>query len=328
MKFEFEERDYWKYERNNAQYLVIEKYKDYELTECLAFEMARRTQKGRFQIYLANKINKQHELTHLLPPLHSKIMKELQNEDSEKMHCFYLDDVSWHPFDIIKWFKRVPIYKNAPDFEEAIISIKKGIINFKEKHRTIKRELFPTFTCPIPAIRKDISKEVDITLNLALPKEELLAYVAAIKDNYDKDHTTISFDREVEPSDAINELKPRGFGKKLEVPNMKKRLYADMFFVYDCLNTKDGKEHRNEAIQYVMSELEKYYSEILADDIINKSHKERIGDEKFKERLKEKLKADYILGRTPRTIKKYNELMCTFIDNERYKELLTGEKVK
>ena len=357
--FEFEERDYWEIERGDKEYLEIENFKDYELTECLAFEMFRRNSTAK----------QQREDINQVLDIHQKAVFEfIANEEAElnkdgydsyiKSHykaVEFRDKFFYSHFDCIK------VNNNFLNFDDYVssskehqmrksyelTSYKNGLIGIRKKEKEsikvglldeidhniqpifrVKSDLFPVFSRPLPYIPNSKTKEALIPLNLALPKDELVAYVKAIKDNYDKDHTTISFDREVKPSSAINELKPRGFGKKLEVPNMKKRLYADMFFVYDCLNTKDGKEHRNEAIKYVMSELENYYSEILADDTINKKHKERIGDKKFKERLKEKLKADYTLGRTPKTIKKYFKLMHDFIDNERYKELLTGEKVK
>ncbi len=330
MRYEFEERDYDTIQRNSARYLVIEKFKDYELTECLAFEMAIRTKKGKAQIALAMKAMEEYESIYLAPPPSSKIRREIEEEETlhGRGYLVYLDDVSWHPFEVSKWIKRVPIHKNAPDFKEATFSIKKGLTKFKDEHRTIKRNIYPRFTCPTPSIRKDISKEIDITLNLALPKEELLAYVEALKDNYDKDHESISFENEVELVNPYKDLNVRGMKGAPEVPNMKKRLYADMFFVYDCLSTEDGKKHRGSAIQHIMHQLEEYYAEVLANDIINNKHKERIGDDEYKKRLKDNLKNDYNLTRTDKTIKEYYKKMVDFIDNERYKELLTGIKQK
>lgn len=338
MDYDFEEREYWEIERGADKYSEIENFKDYELTECIAYEMAHRRFMQNLddmklitkwinvlieempKSYIPNRLHKDQSLQKL----------EFSIDDIEKfdpgfkyyyagtsfLGCKYyfseifepLKDVEDCSFTLYPGdrFQKIQLYKDETYNDEGRLKTK--II--ESSQRTIDIEKLMPPRKARPSIPKEKSKVINIKLNLALPKDELLAYVAAIKDNYDKDHSTISFERKVEPSDALDEIqKRRNASGKL--PNAKKMAYADMFFIYDCLNAASDDEI-DEAIMHIKDEIKEYYTQkIMEHENINKGAA--------------RIKARNI---DPKTIHRYYELMQDFIDNERYKELLTGEMVE
>ena len=341
MSFEFEERDYWEFERGADEYLEIENFKDYELTQCLAFEMFRRNSTAKQQREDINQVLDIHQkaVFEFIANEEAKLTKDGYDSyiKSHYKAVEYRDKFFYSHFDCIKVnndFLNFGDYVSSSKEHQMrksyeLASYKNGVIGVRKKEKEsidlglldeidhnilpifrVKSDLFPVFSRPLPYIPNSKSKEALISLNLALPKDELLAYVAAIKDNYDKDHTTISFGREVEPSDALDNIQKRRNASG-ELPNAKKMAYTDMFFIYDCLNAAPDDEI-NKAIRHIKKEINMYYTQKIMED----------------KKMSEGAASLIARNIDPKTIKRYYEIMQDFIDNERYKELLTGEKVE
>jgi hypothetical protein len=135
----------------------------------------------------------------------------------------------------------------------------------------------------------DNSKTGNFDINLALPKDELMAYISKIKDEYDKDNSIIKRPLELIGEDLSvadeNLLIHKGTGK------YNKYRVADMFFIYDGI--KKGMRKAK-----IINELNYYY--------YDKDNKNTNYDYK--------------------TLDKYYEIATELIDNLKYKELITGVK--
>jgi hypothetical protein len=141
-----------------------------------------------------------------------------------------------------------------------------------------------------PELINSFKKEIKIELNLSLPKNELIAYISKIKDDFDECNSVIKHPLELikEKSNKIDEnlLIHKGNGK------YNKYRVADMFFIYDGM--KKGMKKAK-----IINELNYYYY-----DKDNKN-----------------------TNFTYDTLNTYYEKAIELIDNLKYKELITGVKI-
>ncbi|QKF77152.1 hypothetical protein [Arcobacter defluvii] len=141
-----------------------------------------------------------------------------------------------------------------------------------------------------PKLINSFKKEIKIELNLALPLDELIAYVSKIKNEYDKDNSIVKNPLELLGEDLNkadeNLLIHKGTGK------YNKYRVADMFFIYDGM--KKGMKKAK-----IINELNYYYY-----DKDNKN-----------------------TNFTYDTLNTYYEKAIELIDNLKYKELITGVKI-
>jgi hypothetical protein len=184
------------------------------------------------------------------------------------------------------------------DKEKALLRcevLKEGC-KYQEDSKRIIKDYFSKENLKIgglslkPELKFDSNVKYDISLNLALPKDELIAYISKIKDEYDKDNSIIKSPFELigEDLDIADEnlLIHKGTGK------YNKYRVADMFFIYDGM--KKGMKKAQ-----IINELNYYYY-----DKDNKN-----------------------TNFTYDTLKNYYEKAIEFIDNLKYKELITGVKI-
>ena len=176
-------------------------------------------------------------------------------------------------------------------------NILKGGYKYQEDSKTIIKDYFKrknlkidTLLLSRPELKFDSNIKSDISLNLALPKDELIAYISKIKYEYDKDNSIIKGPLELIGEDLSvadeNLLIHKGTGK------YNKQRVADMFYIYDCdkLNIKKSK---------IINELNYYYYD---KDTKNTNF-------------------------TYDTLNKYLGYAKSLIDDLKYKELITGAKI-
>jgi len=290
--------------RFDNQYKDIEKFKDFELTQCIAYEMAIRNpeRKKLQEEYLKqsftknidkwidrfNNIETDEEFKALIlefikvEGINNTIVEEndkLQYAIEEK--SFFSprreSDIKLLNDVIITYLLRDSQRKQASN--SAIIdsdSLTESIMNDDGTTKTIHNgiinyeKLFPKFTRPHPVIPKNMSKEIDIKVNLKLPAKELLAYVEVIKKNYDASNgeafqaatlltTTAEIDREIFSIQI--KMKRKGSKSKLEMPEKtQQEVYADLFFLYDVY--RDGSiKKQNDKYNYFCDKLLTYYTD-------------------------------------------------------------------
>ena len=156
------------------------------------------------------------------------------------------------------------------------------------------RKVVESFSRPKLSIPAIYNKNVELELNLALPKNELIAYVSLIKEKFDEQKELIK-----SPIELLGaELSSMGLeaidAEQVYKKDRRKTLpekCADLFFIYDC-NTN------NLSMDYTIDKLSQYWNE------------ERNA---FPEQFQIK------------TYKRYLKTAKDFIGNRKYQSLLIGQ---
>ncbi|KIM07181.1 MAG: hypothetical protein KU29_07460 [Sulfurovum sp. FS06-10] len=367
-----------KIKRSDAIYLEIESFADYELTQCIAYEMAVR---NKDNVEAINKIIKYHDyyeqniktlnkepynfddaliqqieypfnvLEEMIYELEFfNIMDDIFAKDNRLPHKIYtiIDQVNtfkksygcYDYGDILNKEKDTSLihYQSAdlmvlreekkhdgfiintefsiPDDDEIAYNENEELIStvdeLSKKIRTeinyngtkkslhgignIATKIYTNFKRPLLNINDGAySISADITVNINQPINELMAYLTYVK------HTLSNTNDLKAPVEIIGVSLQKAdnlicdkTGKCFDSRQIlsKQERLADMFFIYDALN--DGMTQRQ-----VQNEIFNYYA--------GKGIETKTMDAK--------------------TLKKYKEIALDYIDNKRYKELITGVKI-
>ena len=264
--------------RDDAIYKEIEEFKDYELTYCIAYEMAIRNDevKELLNILKEREMDSSISIKHL-----KKLIKYGVNSRSPKKAN----------------------YKYSIEYEIAgrlvgTQSDKNAIWKRVDSDEKIINTLFPIdkkvkIGLSRPQLEFKNSKVAAVDINFSLPKKELLAYVEKIKDDFDKDFSMIKtpielLEEEIQKADnLVCDEKGKCFDPRLILTKQQKM--ADMFYIYDCLKVGISR-------QKIRSKIYNYYADLGTETIT----------------------MDY------KTMKRYKEIAKAYIDNLKYKEMITG----
>ncbi|MGJ0336337.1 hypothetical protein [Aliarcobacter cryaerophilus] len=264
--------------RSDSIYQEIENFEDYEYTNCIAYEMMIRCPEVlKDREWLVNE---------LIPLYHDdKITKD------ELYEIFYLKDYGLDFFNLA----------HIDNLNRGFFDGKKISIEILKNNNYFQRKSFSsndfTFKDNIeikinvhlsrPKLRFPKNPRSICKLNFNLPKDELIAYISKIKDEYDKENSIIKSPLEMIgiESEKAND----------QVPG--KRTIADKFFIYDYYKAVKHKSLADIDIwRDIDLELIMYYDHDV-------------------------LKGDYY---SEKTYKNYKKEMIDFIDNLGYKKLITG----
>jgi len=266
--------------RGDAIYQEIENFADYEFTNCVAYEMAIRNDEVKEAIAKYNKIKTKHcdgginldEIT-LVGEVRKKYLIDLYmlNRESEPKDYDGIDESeylrNYEGYIIKAYYKRKFIDED-------------GIKKEKVCWHDYRREITPNFKRPHFFINEDEaegeynqSKAVALReINLVLPKDELIAYISKIKDDFNKDNSIVQTPFELLTGETIE----RDTDKKLS-----KKLIADMFYCYDCVKIELQKQER--VNQELQTKLDDEIQNIKNDDWYDtEQKKEQIRQEKQK----------------------------------------------
>lgn len=186
------------------------------------------------------------------------------------------------------------------------------------------------FSRPRLTVPRIIDKTTDLKINFSLPIEELIAYITKIKEDYDADNSIIKNSLELlgDELDKSDEMKSKALPKdKVK----RKKTMADAFYIYDTWKileieyaekTKELKEKLEKDIQDIKHNLnyDKYDKKSKIEDLkIN-------NDFNLSNYTKVSLKTEIAnrLNISIDTVDKLHTLMIKYIDNLKYKELITG----
>ena len=280
-------------QRDDLIYKEIEEFQDYELTNCIAYEMAIRSQNYTYSIEVIN-----------LDVISGIDLNNTDISDSDKNYLLDVIELS----DYIKIFSNNKSNKlNFIEFlqmDEQIKSIMNETMNFEDRlnkygkveclkilNKKSKKEILNKLINPPklnikhsrPKIKINETSLFSIDLNLNLPKEELIAYISKIKDEYDKNNSIIKT-----PLELLGETLEKSDNKKIP-KKPKASVYADWFYIYDYWKYEKALGKTDKEI-FVALEIE---------NIIP-----------YKEDM----------------IRKIRDKMKYFIDDLGYKELITGVK--
>lgn len=277
-------------------------FKDYEYTNCIAFEMAIRNND-----FVKNIIEDINELNNdfLSSSLNSKKFSYYKRYALSILREHGIREDRLYEIKKIKKLYGIAVIdflleniNHEIDFiDELSAELKEGYeikqygvpqdYNDYDLNPAVNNIVTPNFARPYFKYKDGVN--VEFELNLALPIDELIAYVSKIKDEYDKNNSIIKnplelLGKDLDKADE-NLLIHKGTGR------YNKHRVADMFFIYDGM--KKGMKKSK-----IISELNYYY--------YDKNEKDTNYDYK--------------------TLDKYYGIAIDLIDNLKYKELITGIK--
>ena len=301
--------------RSDSIYKEIEEFKDYELTNCIAFEMAIRNNqvfkideeqselnynlkdfdidenikqdildfavvnnymKKSYDEFLEKEIEKSRNST-------QEEIKVSQNERKQNIFKHYEIFIKNKGLDLLNDEQLYKEHGNLTNYKDFSNKTKKYLI---EKSFELRPKIIEEFSRPTLKIENTL--KIDIIINPNLPKDELISYVSKIKDEYDKNNSIIK-----SPLEILGEVLEKNNNKHTQ-KKPKAEKYADWFYIYDCyqiLKADDGSKS-NETIyneidllllEYYDSTKEDYYSIETYKKTIMKNMKYLIDELGYKE---------------------------------------------
>ena len=204
-----------------------------------------------------------------------------------------------------------------------------------------------------PTLKIDKSKIFKVELDLSLPKEELLDYVSKIKDDFNnktnamiktpidlliydsslmeyigKENNTSEINRKL---DALEDILLDDKTDNSNIKKLKKKLIADSFFIYDYVTArqeqiKKGNELKFQEYEEQLQEIKNNPYVTPKDRKIQQQELKKEFEENTNTRINELL--EDIEDFTPATARRYYYYIKPFIDDCKYKELITGTSSK
>jgi hypothetical protein len=281
--------------RSDPIYIEIENFKEYELTNNIAYEMAIRNEK------VAQLKKRTDQL------IEANFGEITTDEEYEKRVEYMKNEFDGSELDVIDKLLRDEFYittftgYSLKEFDKSFGYPGPKRFQIAEGQETkirlylneIMDSIMPDMARPYVLPPEKMDKRVPIFLNLALPLDEITSFVSSIKNQFDENHKLVTthielLGTELEKAD-IHSVRNRN-GRILDAKDTLSMKYktADMFFIYDALKNN-------------MSKIEIKYE--IYDHYKTKS-KDRPLDDK--------------------TLYKYRDIATEYIENLKYKELVTG----
>ena len=283
-------------QRNDLIYKEIEEFQDYELTNCVAYEMAIRNE--ILIKILDDYLDTKDELIFGEDEKEYKLLNDY-GFNSLSLSCYKISNflsfnINYNSGMIsANYSEDILLDKNK---NNNIYLVDNVLINTSYENNqnneiniieniNINKNYIPSihFGYARPLLKFKKNKIFNTETNLNLPKEELIAYISKIKDEYDKNNSIIKT-----PLELLGETLDKSDNKKTP-KKPKASVYADWFYIYDYWKYEKIQGKTDKDI-FVALEVEK-----------NVSYKEDM-------------------------LRKIRDKMKYFIDDLGYKELITGVK--
>ena len=335
----------------NGIYKEIENFKDYELTNCIAYEMAIRNDevislknlliKTQFE-YLEKDKDVEgftKEFFDLFDYYNKKekiILKKLEKFGFDEFTLLpirvdFKDGIKIKKSQNLKEITTIIDYeypkntvfgnsllkKKSDSYDYAQYALRTGQL---EDENEIKANFKSRFRNPILKFKHN---EFNLKINPNLPKEELIAYISKIKEEYDRDNSILKSPLEL-LGEKINI-------KTIKFKEMTSKEWADCFFIYDYLKASTDKQKgtKFQKLQELLTEyngikIEKTKEELRKSKNRNDNSKYKIVSFKVYNELRDnyvhkKIKPFYSLA----TIEDRLKLMTSLIDDLGYKTLIS-----
>ena len=315
--------------REDLIYKEIENFEDYELTQCIAYEMAIRNKEVR-------KLLNQYENKPTPKDIRKIKVKLFEYGINNNVIHFYThksmyshmeEGIETQGMDNILNFKVDLIDTN----ELNALSDELEDIKISKEHIDPYQNLSITYKLKRPKLTLKKIHEYNITINFALPKNEIFSYIGKIRDSIKLNNKT-SLEKLI--SEDLHSIEYR-------LP----KSYADMFFAYDYfkyyeyLNKQNDKElqnkiakinkdHNNDAEttlrdHHIKDAKESHSNSKLSKENI-KFEIEEIINPKQAENINKSLDNLDTKNKRATTTEKHLATMRKYIDKLKYKELITG----
>jgi hypothetical protein len=257
--------------RNKGEYLEIERFQPYELTQCVAYEMGIRNVviKGliaELKYFSERKsylINGNQATSHPVSEKYEKYSKLgilHLNELIEEHEKHLIDEYLLYPHEYDNESKEISNY----------LAIRKALNNTSEKpeydykwnnsdnqgYRIYQGIFTNSKTYDISHVFTNFKRQVkyvnkaEVTLNMALPKDEILAYIEHVLD-------TLSSSNEKQLKSSLELLFGEIFDKAEKTNNFPRKLkaskMADLLFIYDYIKARQkqiNQYNEDEEIEY------------------------------------------------------------------------------
>lgn len=346
--------------RDDTIYQEIESFEDYELTQCVAYEMAIRNKniQNVFQNYIdgfcvGKHLKKQMDTYHVPREMYFDYLYRigiLERDNELSIENIFIKYKHLFESFLISDKYSTEVEENLNFM--AILRLEKAInqkiedsIGKVEAKRFIQRKQGVSFGSEIkqdvsPFIHKSraslcIPKEYDratinLELNLALPKQELLKQLEKIKDSYDADNNNLKSQAELLGETLEDATPKKDYPKKPTAQKM-----ADMFFIYDYVKVRlknIQKENKNNTIELEeeIENIKKYHTGADRKKRIAYAKAEYLEsniDTKITDIFQED-ELTKILNLSGANISKLYYAIKPYIDDLKYKELITGVSTK
>lgn len=341
--------------RKDDIYKEIESFEDYEYTNCIAFHMGMRNKEvirirgllNRILYFkhrkMANKVLKKGINFEDLEIKYPSIFKfdEIQKDLEYKLKTKYFFHHQYHQLKSNDNKKLIQYDFMDELMQKREMKIKGDDSYIKPKYNFIvsdgyiikqklKSDLTETGTEIKALIETNFKRQlllpigiynqISININPNLPKDELIAYISKIKDDFDEDNSIIKTPLELLGKDL----------KKVENSKINKMLIADKFFIYDYVTARKKQINKSNEFNNEVYEEER-------EEIKNNPYLTREDKQIQLKNLKKDFKADTSIRKDelfediedfPKgTAKRYYYDIKPFIDDCEYKELITGCKL-
>lgn len=319
--------------RSDSIYEEIEQFKDYEFTNCIAYEMAIRNEEVKNIKKQINDLFENKEIDNQIK--YNEIVK-LNNKLLFEYWIRYIFNEDIMKYPIIRTFEKLKISgKIYREVNEDIIindciSVNKKGTNIKKNDFynddiekifiKIDKKIDLLRSCRKLVIPENISTKTNISLNFNMPENELIALIKEIKLQYDNSN--------------FNNVSMLIFNlynneEKSNKKKINKKLIADKFFIYDYIKAR--KEEIKNDNQLNFQEYEEEVQNIKNNHELTRKDKEiqlkelkKEFEENTNTRINELFKDEDIKDFAPATAKRYYYDIKPFIDDCKYKELITG----
>lgn len=169
----------------------------------------------------------------------------------------------------------------------------------------------------VPTLKFKNEKVVNIPVNLNLSKKELVAYISKIKDDFEADKSIVMSPLEIFGESIIDAKEPKNKKK-----NASKKDFADALYIYDLYRYFENLYEKKLKKDDDYTKLSLHVEVSLACGISD-VHNQYLRSGKVEKSKNKK----YLELRKSDKIEKVYKLMREYIEDEKYKELITGSEV-
>ena len=312
--------------RSDSIYKEIEQFEDYEFTNCIAYEMMIRNKEVINLIYkyddtLQEARQKRNDVVHILENEYLFPFNEDSFEaDGEYYDLKFIDGLNLDIYPFIKKLKNNYAFMNVKHSYVIRSSKTSSFIfdgrkkSFSGKNTIKETNIKPCYSRPQLNAGK-YSNKVSIEIDLNLPKKEILKFIEIFLEEKKYLHT---------PLELLGEVFEKSDNKKIN-----KKLIADKFFIYDYVTARQEEIIKNN--EFLYEEYEEVKQEIKNNPYLEKRERD-IQIKELKREFEENRNSrviEIVEGNenfAPGTAKNYYYDIKPFIDDCRYKELITGIK--
>lgn len=258
----------------------------------------------------------------IVPEGMEEVFKEPNHYESDRELNQYMDKAI--EASIKSAYDPSPRYKDNYTVKDGYVTYQ---ASYEDSNEYDINKIFPNFKRPMREFN-----QTQVAFNMSLPKDEIMAYIEKIKDDYDnKNNSYKTLNQLLYGDDTDTRV-----DEKLD--HKQQDRYADDFFIYDYY-TQSHEEHKNK-LELIQKKLSQYhgmkiekgrndYELINYDEALIRMNtpKTKTNSNSFEDIAKSFKEYDHIIHylETISIIEERYEILKNAIDNKKYKKLMNHE---